>query len=516
MRSITLLAAIILSSLLFFSCSPTRTSSTLTNSPTSERGGTKGQDRLFPVQQNNKWGYCDKTGNIVIKPQFDYANEFREGLAAVGVKVASTGGYYHKYGFINSTGAFAIAPKFKYAGFFSEGLASVQINDKRGYIDQTGNLVIQPRYDEASDFSDGGAAVKVGSKYGFIDRSGRYIIAPRFNSFYGFSEGLAVIAVGEVPNQKHGYIDKTGQFVIEPQFDFAHNFSEGLAVVTVGKYPNNRDGFIDQSGKFVINPQFEHARNFSEGLAQVVVEGKWGYIDKKGQYVIHPQFDYADQFSEGLAAIEVRRSHGYIDKTGKIEIPLQFDRANPFSGGVAQVALDEKDVYIDQTGKLVWASLELFSPKLVSDEEQEKIVQQMINDKELTTECVEEGGGSKKAVRVELIDLNQDSTPELLISGKQGCTCGARRCYQWIYRKTENGCELILSAGPADSIKPLNISTNRYFDLEISGPSGNDFVIVRYRFDGRLYQEGGCEIVKYLGERKGEPVFGRPRPCGGN
>jgi hypothetical protein len=72
--------------------------------------------------KGGKWGYKEeKTGKMVIKPQFEKAESFSEGLAAV-VK----GG---KWGFIDKTGKMLIKPKFKLddvAGF-SEGLKPVNI-----------------------------------------------------------------------------------------------------------------------------------------------------------------------------------------------------------------------------------------------------------------------------------------------------------------------------------------------------------------------------------------------------
>jgi hypothetical protein len=51
------------------------------------------------VEVDDKWGYIDKMGNVVIQPQFDYARGF------------------------------------------SEGLAEVQVGDKLRYIDKTGKIV---------------------------------------------------------------------------------------------------------------------------------------------------------------------------------------------------------------------------------------------------------------------------------------------------------------------------------------------------------------------------------------
>lgn len=45
---------------------------------------------LAPVSINDKWGYIDKTVEIVIKPQFDRASMFNEGLAPVSINSLMT------------------------------------------------------------------------------------------------------------------------------------------------------------------------------------------------------------------------------------------------------------------------------------------------------------------------------------------------------------------------------------------------------------------------------------------
>jgi hypothetical protein len=141
---------------------------------------------LYPVKQDGKYGFIDKTGKIIINPQFNNARSFSEGLASVcigGNGFLCQGG---NWGFIDKTGKIIINPQFDFAFPFSEGLANVNIGNKYGYIDKTGKIVINPQFDDADDFSEGLASVCKGGngvsceggKWGYIDKTGKYIWNP--------------------------------------------------------------------------------------------------------------------------------------------------------------------------------------------------------------------------------------------------------------------------------------------------------------------------------------------------
>ena len=87
----------------------------------------------------------------------EHYTKMLEGLdvhAGAEVKMAS------KYGFIDKSGKVVIEPQFDNAEPFSEGLACVEKDGKWGFIDKSGKMVIEPQFDGASDFSEGLAKVK--------------------------------------------------------------------------------------------------------------------------------------------------------------------------------------------------------------------------------------------------------------------------------------------------------------------------------------------------------------------
>jgi hypothetical protein len=92
---------------------------------------------LGAVEKDGHWQYLDTSGRVVIDTPYPIADAFIGELAIVGVEVGS-----FKYGFIDKTGKEVIKPQYQEVHPFSEGLALVEKNDKYGYIDRTGKEVI--------------------------------------------------------------------------------------------------------------------------------------------------------------------------------------------------------------------------------------------------------------------------------------------------------------------------------------------------------------------------------------
>lgn len=184
----------------------------------------KGRDWENSIElEDEKEGYIDKQGNVVIEPERRICESFSEGLARVRVWSMD------EWGFIDKKGKLLCEMKFKKADDFNEELARVLVEDVDdwekeiwGFIDQTGDIAIQPTFAAVGNFSNGVASAAVvesvsddesifaGIKCGYIDRSGGWIIEPRFTMICGdFQNELALVAEG----QKWGYINQTGKYI---------------------------------------------------------------------------------------------------------------------------------------------------------------------------------------------------------------------------------------------------------------------------------------------------------------
>lgn len=360
---------------------------------------------LAAIEASNKlWGFIDGTGKLVIKPQFNSAESFSDGVACV---LTDTG-----YGFIDKTGRFVIEPNLADADSFANGLAAaaIEIPDheklerlgkiaewKCGFIDQHGNQVIEPKYVSARHFSEGLCAVQEGLHWGYIDESDKKVAAPIFDVALPFSEGLAWVRI----KNKWAIVDRMGKLIVSPKFGRS-DFYTGAR--TPGQFSNRLSlvsdiddnwQFINATGAqpFSLPDRISSIHDgaalpFSEGLASISNQ-QWdhGYIDQSGRYKIEPIFTRARSFSEGLAAVEFEKTKtptvqiadplnfqlvpgdkekslwGFINQTGKWVINPQFDDAQEFKEGIAAIAmktLNKKNHeynyhwrFINKTGKSI-------------------------------------------------------------------------------------------------------------------------------------------------------------------
>lgn len=351
---------------------------------------------LYPVQVNGKWGYINKTGKIVIKPTYAWADEFHEGVATVETIDDSAGGKdadmedQVRYGVIDSSGKMVVKPNYSFITKYTEGVAGAIIADNAAdlqyfILDKKGkvlyalpeNMQIVSMLFNGSQLptqSEGLILVQddLTEKYGYINRNGKVILPYQYNEAANFSDGLALVKNDHNQNE---YIDATGKVKIDAsKYISGRSFSEGLAAVGVQdkKRSTVAYGYIDTQGNMKIKPQFARAYSFSEGLAKVCVgesinSFSIGYIDQSGVYRIGPNLkdSYEETlFSEGLAPVD-EGTGGYMDKDGRFSIGpviasgndnyVRQNKAGEFRDGIAKISLSDGRIgYIDRTGKYIW------------------------------------------------------------------------------------------------------------------------------------------------------------------
>lgn len=297
-------------------------------------------ENLIPYPDGKgKWGYCDSTSKIIIKPQYDFAWYFKNGTAAVLKNEYTV--------FISTDGTELFRGRWQSAGMTDAYGLPVKLRGKWGFADKTGELIFPAEYDEFYNFSADIAPAKKDGTWGFVDIKTKEFMPCACDEIMPFSEGMAVF----IRDGKYGMFDDKGKEAVPPAYEELYSFSGNFATARL----NGTYGFLT-------NEQFFKARNYiriwpySHGLAAAASlqsDNKCGYIDDSGTLKV--PFAYAEclPFSEGKAAVRKKSDGkwGYIDESGKEITPFRYDRANQFVNGAAWTIINQKGIWINPEGR---------------------------------------------------------------------------------------------------------------------------------------------------------------------
>jgi hypothetical protein len=302
----------------------------------------------YRIYENSLYGFINGNGEVVIKPEFEIADNYYNGLAVIGDN-------WGPYGAINTNGDLVIEPIYRTLGDFSEnGLAPAEFSDwLYGYINRNNDIMIPSTYSYAKPFYNGIAIVLIDSKRIFIDNKGVTITSNNYEAMGNFNDERAMV---ENENGEIGFIDPHGNLVVNffnAGPGLVPMYTKGLIALAQG----GGFGFYDIYGNQVIDSKFRSASYFSGGLAAVSIDFlHYGYINTSCKWIVKPTYLNASAFSDGLAAVSNQSySYGYINSKGNLKIDHQFSEAGPFIDGLALVRYkDGRRSYINKKGEDIY------------------------------------------------------------------------------------------------------------------------------------------------------------------
>ena len=195
---------------------------------------------MIQVMKNNRWGFMNTKGELVIPFKYDNVRAFSNGYAPVALDsiVTASGEKTPLWGYIDKSGKEVIAPVYTaVSSSVGEGLFPVSVSDP---FNKDPRMIT----------------------WGYVNSLGKLVIPYRFNRAYSFSEGIALVCIGKTTSSsgKWGFINKHQQFIFPPIecaiiYGSGKEFKEtGVAQVirTNNASSANNSYFIDRSGKKVV------------------------------------------------------------------------------------------------------------------------------------------------------------------------------------------------------------------------------------------------------------------------
>jgi hypothetical protein len=330
-------------------------------------------ERLYPINEHNKFGFINFKGKLIIEPKFECIKEFVNEVAWVNKGGVPTtydckGG---KWGTIDLKGDYLINPSLNlsYIQSYSEELAWIkcgnnQYKEKWSIIDKKGNYIVKDKYsfDQVYPFCNGAAIVRKNRKKGFVDTTGELIVEPKYESVLGFSHNRAWVNSGAKEDNdgflrggKYGIVDIKGNLIKNPQYNNVKNFHEGCAWVNK-KSKNDKWALISLDGVKLLDYHYEKVFNFYNNHALVndkykkwIIIDKFGNINKKLTETIDDVVDFDGSF--GIIVSDNR--YGLINFYGNIILEPKYDK----------IKYSEKACWVKE--KNIWKVFNNHSKKLI-------------------------------------------------------------------------------------------------------------------------------------------------------
>ena len=273
---------------------------------------------LAAVQRNGLWGYIDTEGNEVIPCIYkgteygNYAFPFSEDMAVIIDKDG-------KYGYINKKGEMIVKPQFEEAGNFSEGVASVFSDGKLNFIGKDGKYIGELSnkfiWDYNLDrnlpqFKNGVCKVHIPAKEPsegiiadiiYINKKGDEVGQP-------VDESPKELYVKYWEDDKVGYKDTIGNIIVPAKYSSLGKFSCGVAVATL-EYGERGHGMEEWYSDDYI--------------------GLYGYVDLKG----NETFTWQDYDKIEMAALNANMQKNQA-ANDRLKGPQWIDGSWFFEGNV--------------------------------------------------------------------------------------------------------------------------------------------------------------------------------------
>lgn len=306
-------------------------------------------DGLFNVRIGDKTAFYNEDIQEVLpfSNLYESYGDFVDGLAKVSKDTL--------YGFIDKNGKEVIKPQYRYVDDFYDGISIVElkVGDKRlkGAIDKTGRIIADCKYTNFFRFENGYAILSDENYYGLIDKNGTEILPLKYVSVDNVKNNKVTVQIFENDEYREGIYTIGGDIVWNNKLD-------GLNKVrAIGK--NLKVEFEKMIDDFYLNGcpcEYERFRDFVQWYSHPAnfpdQENLFNVFKKKLKEVSKNErnditygcekcgttyLEYWEQYSIALWAfhVQIMEKGNFVEKGAAIKLPI------PMAIGFQGYDLDE-------------------------------------------------------------------------------------------------------------------------------------------------------------------------------
>lgn len=279
------------------------------------------------LRKNGKMGFCNSKGIITIDFLYDELENYNSSWNGAKAKVDN------KWGYVDEEGNVVVPIEYDDVYLNDHGMIRVKKDDKYGFYNIKDGLTIPIEYDEAYGFASSHqneTVAKRSKTWGVINTQNESVLPFEYDSISIDAPNVYRVK----KNGLSGIIDKEGKVLFPFKYKDLGAFDKNN--ITYAQNSDGLYGYIDKEDHLLIPFSYRYAKNFEEKYAEVSMEwNKVGVIDKNGKVVVPLQFCHVHIYWDDIVIVEKddRENHRYICglydlKNGNI-LPCIYERIEP-------------------------------------------------------------------------------------------------------------------------------------------------------------------------------------------
>ena len=275
----------------------------------------------FILRQDGKYGVINKTGDIVIHPEYKNVIIPNPQKAVFicydenkNTKVFNQNNeqIFSEYTQIEPIRLKNIASDLMY----EKNLLIYHQDEKLGIINLEGEVIADPIYEsiEGLPYKEGELLVKLDGKYGVINNKGNYLVDPEYDQ----------ITVDNYTTQEDGY--KRAGYIVSNTTEDGYRY-----------------GYVDINGNVILKPEYTEISRITDikdndHIYLIVAQnGQYGMMKNQEQIIKNEYQSISYNSESNTLTLEKTKRYGVANLDGKVVIPVEFTQ-------------------IDSTGKYIYAT----------------------------------------------------------------------------------------------------------------------------------------------------------------
>ena len=317
------------------------------------------EDGLARFCHHGFWGYVNKIGVEVVKPQYEDAMPFSNGLAAV-----KSGGLY---GFINTSGEMVIAPAFEaIEGGFIYDRCVFEKDGKKGLMDSAGNVIFEPLYADFTLCCDKYLVVTdERGLYAVYDCDGNVVLDFQAREIADVApEGYILFVKSSIFNLFTGTeLNGKMKYTVDDTVRYYSSYYKGSDAIS---YSEDAVlwGLMDlATGEDLVTPAYDSVYIIRSDLSRAIMykDGLGGILSTvTGETIVPCSYPYIitedDFYIVRMSGDQDAYESGVLNYDGALILKPVYSHWLTFSGDgeVAAMAKDGRTIVVDSAGKTVF------------------------------------------------------------------------------------------------------------------------------------------------------------------